>query len=182
MNEYRRLWIALAVVIGGSFAVLGGVGSHLISHAPPIPRQVIASNGQVLFSGSDILEGQGVWQSIGGQEIGTVWSHGAYLAPDWTADWLHREALFILNAWAENESAESYNALSFEKQAVLGQRLKETMRRNTYRGSDGTITVPPVRATAFSALENYYAHIFSAGSSLPAMTPTPFPEGHCSIR
>ena len=36
--SYKRYWVALAIVIIGSFAVLGGVGRKMISEAPPIPR------------------------------------------------------------------------------------------------------------------------------------------------
>ena len=74
--SYKRYWMALAVVIIASFAVLGGVGRKMISQAPPIP-DVYTTNGQLLFTGKSITDGQGVWQSIGGQEIGTVWGHGA---------------------------------------------------------------------------------------------------------
>jgi nitric oxide reductase large subunit len=34
--SYKRYWLALAVVIIGSFAVLGTVGRKMISEAPPI--------------------------------------------------------------------------------------------------------------------------------------------------
>ena len=80
--NYKRNWLALAIVIIGSFAVLGGVRRKMISQAPPIP-DVYTTNGQLLLTGASITNGQGVWQSIGGQEIGTVWGHGAYAAPDW---------------------------------------------------------------------------------------------------
>ena len=89
--SYKRYWLALSVVILASFAVLGGVGRKMISQAPPLP-DVYTTDGQLLFAGSTITDGQGVWQSIGGQEIGTVWGHGAYVAPDWSADWIHRES------------------------------------------------------------------------------------------
>jgi nitric oxide reductase large subunit len=82
------------------FAVLGGVGIKVLRSAPPIPSQVVTTDGRVLFDGSTIQEGQGAWQSIGGQEVGTIWGHGSYIAPDWTADWLHRECTFILDRWA----------------------------------------------------------------------------------
>ena len=100
--SYKRYWLALAVVIIGSFAVLGGVGRKMISQAPPIP-DVYTTDGQLLFTGATITNGQGVWQSIGGQEIGTVWGHGAYVAPDWSADWLHRESEILLNTWAASD-------------------------------------------------------------------------------
>jgi len=63
--------VALAIVIIGSFAVLGSVGRKMISEAPPLP-DVYTTEGQLLFTGSSITDGQGVCQSIGGQEIGTV--------------------------------------------------------------------------------------------------------------
>ncbi len=105
----------------------------MISEAPPI-SDVYSANGQLLFTGSSITDGQGVWQSIGGQEIGTVWGHGAYVAPDWSADWLHRESLILLNTWAFRDGAASFDALSLDQQAVLKARLIREMRTNTYLG------------------------------------------------
>ncbi len=169
MNSYKRLWIALFIVMAASFAVLGGVGRHLISHAPPIPVHVVTPDGRVLFTGTDITDGQNVWQSIGGQEIGTVWGHGAYVAPDWTADWLHREALFTLDVWAHAQGAASYAALNDEQKAALDARLRAALRRNTYDPATGNITVLPVRAEAFTALQAYYANIFSNGRNAYAI-------------
>lgn len=71
--SYKKLWIALAVVLVISFAVLGGVGVNVLNNAPPIPSQVVTSDGHILFDGNSVQNGQGVWQSIGGQEVGTVW-------------------------------------------------------------------------------------------------------------
>src|SRR6516225_5832336 len=105
---YRRLWIALIVVIVASFSVLGTVGYRGIRNAPPIPGQVIADDGALLFDRTTIQAGQNVWQSIGGQEVGSVFGHGAYVAPDWTADWLHREATDVLNQWARESGAPDF--------------------------------------------------------------------------
>ncbi|HYG98921.1 MAG TPA: nitric-oxide reductase large subunit [Terriglobales bacterium] len=163
--EYKRLWIALAIVLVGSFAVLGGVGYQSISNAPPIPSQVVTSNGQFLFDRETIQTGQNVWQSLGGHEVGSIWGHGAYVAPDWTADWLHRESVFILDRWAQQGGTASYAALNPEQQAGLRARLQEMMRRNTYDPSSGRIVVDPVRAEAFKELTNYYADVFSRGRS-----------------
>ncbi|MGB6831144.1 MAG: nitric-oxide reductase large subunit, partial [Terracidiphilus sp.] len=129
--SYKRYWVALAIVIIGSFAVLGGVGRKMISQAPPLP-DVYTTDGQLLFTGTTITNGQGVWQSIGGQEIGTVWGHGAYVAPDWSADWLHRESEILLNNWAASAGARDFAALGQDQQAVFKARLIREMRTNTY--------------------------------------------------
>ena len=161
--SYKKLWIALGLVLTLSFAVLGGVGVKVLKSAPPIPTQVVSSDGRVLFEGSAVQDGQGVWQSIGGQEVGTVWGHGAYVAPDWTADWLHRECTFILDRWARETGASDFASLGVEQQAVLQVRLRRVIRTNTYDAATGRIIVDPVRAEAFEELFRYYSNVFSAG-------------------
>jgi nitric oxide reductase subunit B len=135
--SYKRLWIALAIVIIGSFAVLGGVGVQMISNAPPIPQQVVTTDGHDLFDHDYIQNGQGVWQSLGGQEIGSIWGHGAYVAPDWTADYLHREATFILDRWAQNSGAKDYASLPEEQQATLRSKLERVPHKHL-RSDDRT--------------------------------------------
>lgn len=160
--NYKRYWLALAVVIIGSFAVLGGVGRKMISEAPPIP-DVYSTNGQLLFTGASITDGQGVWQSIGGQEIGTVWGHGAYVAPDWSADWLHRESGILLDRWARRDGAASFAALNSDQQAALQARLIRAMRTNTYDPAAHRVVLDADRAAAFDQLAAYYAGVFANG-------------------
>ena len=80
--QYRKLWIALGLVMFVSFTVLGVVGYKGIANGPPTPGKVVTADGRLLFTGETIRNGQNVWQSTGGQEIGTIWGHGAYVAPD----------------------------------------------------------------------------------------------------
>ena len=166
--SYRRYWVALAIVIIGSFAVLGGVGRKMISQAPPIP-DVYTTDGQLLFTGATITNGQGVWQSIGGQEIGTVWGHGAYVAPDWSADWLHRESEILLNTWAARDGARDFAALGPDQRAVLKARLIREMRTNTYDAARNRVTINDDRAAAFRQLATYYANVFAAGRAAYAI-------------
>jgi nitric oxide reductase subunit B len=161
--EHRKLWIALAAVVVVSFAVLLGVGHQAVRSGPPIPARVVTTDGRALFDGATIQDGQNVWQSIGGQEIGSIWGHGAYVAPDWTADWLHRESLFILDRWARDEGARSFDALDIDRRVVLEGRLARLMRKNTHDPSTGTLTVDPARAEAFDALAAHYASVFGDG-------------------
>ncbi len=161
--SYRKLWIALGLVLAISFAVLGGVGIKVLNSAPPIPAEVVSADGRVLFTGETIRDGQNVWQSIGGQEVGTIWGHGSYIAPDWSADWLHRECMFILDKWARESGAQNYAALDVERQAALGAGLRQVLRTNTYDAATDRITVDPIRAEAFDELNRYYSDVFSRG-------------------
>lgn len=98
LRNTRSYGWGLGLVMGISFPVLGVVGHKAINYAPPIPHQVVTADGQLQFTGGTIRDGQSVWQSTGGQEIGTLWGHCAYVAPDWSADYLHRPSIIVLDA------------------------------------------------------------------------------------
>lgn len=70
--EYKKLWIGFTLVVVISFAVLIYFGVEIYREVPHIPEQVTPTEGEVLFSGQDVKEGQNVWQSIGGQEVGSI--------------------------------------------------------------------------------------------------------------
>src|SRR5579875_1995910 len=164
--RYARLWTVLGLVVAGSFAVLGLLGREIYQQAPPRPKKVITTGGRVLFDGRTIQDGQNVWQSIGGQEVGTVWGHGAYVAPDWSADYLHREATWMLDHWAAAEHKRRYQDLDPEAQAALKARLKAELRRNTYDPATGSLTVSPLRAEAMAAVDAHYAALFGSDPAL----------------
>ncbi|MCH7872530.1 MAG: nitric-oxide reductase large subunit, partial [Planctomycetes bacterium] len=158
--NYRRLWIALFAVMAGSFAVLGYYGREIYRQAPPIPERVVTSAGEVLFTGQDIRDGQNVWQSIGGQELGSIWGHGAYVAPDWSADWLHRECEWLLDHWAHADDGVAFDELGDERQAALQARLKNELRTNSYSEETGDLVVSPVRAQAIKSVGDHYTALF----------------------
>ncbi len=161
----KRLWIAFTLVMVLSFLVLGWIGTRIYQEMPPIPTQVVTTDGTVVVAEGDIGAGQNVWQALGGMEVGSIWGHGSYVAPDWTADWLHREAVFILDRWATAEFGSEYAKLDGERQAQLQGRLAKVMRTNTYDPATGTVTVPPIRAEAFQANLKHYSDVFANGKA-----------------
>jgi nitric oxide reductase subunit B len=158
-----KLWFAFIAVLVISFGVLGFFGHEIYIQAPPIPKSVVTDNGEILFTGQDIRDGQNVWQSIGGQELGTVWGHGSYVAPDWSADWLHKEAVFIANTLAEQEYKKSFNDLSDEQKASIQVRLQHEIRKNSYDPASGIVKVSTNRAAAIASNSNYYSGLFMNG-------------------
>jgi len=165
----KKLWIGFIAVMAISFAVLLFFGREIYKQAPPIPDKVVTATGRILFTGQDIKDGQNVWQSIGGQEVGTIWGHGAYIAPDWSADWLHREAGFILTSLAMQQDGKPYEELSEERQAYLKVLLQKELRRNTYDPSTGILTVSDLRAEAIALNTKYYSGLFTDDPELSAM-------------
>ncbi|MTI31872.1 nitric-oxide reductase large subunit [Xanthovirga aplysinae] len=156
----RKLWIALFLVVTVSFAVIGYYGFEIYRKAPPIPEKVINERGELLFTGKDIMEGQNAWQTTGGQELGSIWGHGAYVAPDWTADWLHKEAVFILDFMAKEQFGKLYDSLDEANQAALKVKLKNQVRTNTYDPNTKTLTISTLRQKAFEDISDHYTKLF----------------------
>src|SRR5690348_4816228 len=159
----KKLWISFAIIFAGSFATLGWIGTRIYQEMPPIPSRITDTTGAVVVGDGDIARGQNVWQSLGGMEVGSVWGHGSYIAPDWTADWLHREASFVLDEWAHAERGQAYSQLPAEEKARLQSRLEQMYRRNTYDPQTNTIRIEPVRARAFEACLAHFSQVFMQG-------------------
>ncbi|HVS82434.1 MAG TPA: nitric-oxide reductase large subunit [Pyrinomonadaceae bacterium] len=165
----KKLWMVFVAIFVFSFAVLGWVGTEIFRQAPPIPREVVTTDGQVLIPSEEISNGQNVWQAMGGMESGSIWGHGSYVAPDWSADYLHREAVFILYEWSKKDFSNDYDNLGSEQKAILRQRLQDTIRKNNYDEASGRLTIEPVRARAFEDNLKHYTDIFRNGRTAYAV-------------
>jgi nitric oxide reductase subunit B len=163
--RHRTLWLGLFVVLVGSFSVLGYYGFETYRLAPPVPERVVTESGRVLYTGEQIRDGQNVWQSIGGQQVGSVWGHGAYVAPDWSADWIHREATWLLDYWAQKDHGTSYEAATDEQKAALRARLAKELRTNRYDPATNTLIVSDTRAEALAAVGAHYDELFGDARS-----------------
>ena len=132
MGNYRKLWFTLIGVLIVTFSLLGYYGAEVYRTAPPIPDKIATAGGEILYTHDSILDGQTAWQSVGGMQLGSIWGHGAYQAPDWTADWLHRELLNWLDVAAERAHGKPFADIDAAAQAVLRDLMKTEYRTNTY--------------------------------------------------
>lgn len=166
MGSYRRLWFILISVLAITFAMLGYFGAEVYRSAPPIPDQVVSASGEQLMTEKSILDGQTAWQSVGGMELGSIWGHGSYQAPDWTADWLHRELVAWLELAAQDTYGASYDTLTGAQQNALQYDLKQAYRTNTYDAQSGVLTLSERRVRAIRETADYYSRLFSADPGL----------------
>jgi nitric oxide reductase subunit B len=167
-HRHRRLWVLFGGTLFAAFFILGFFGRDVYRQAPPIPGRVVADDGRVLLTRDDILTGQQVWQSTGGQQLGSIWGHGAYQAPDWSADWLHREANTLLDVWAEAGGAASFAALDDAGQAVLRDRLVRELRANTLDEA-GDVRVSAARAEAMRRTAAHYDGLYGGDAALAGL-------------
>jgi nitric oxide reductase subunit B len=156
----------LIAIVGVTFTLLGYFGAEVYRSAPPIPDHVVSANGDTLMTEESILDGQTAWQSVGGMQLGSIWGHGAYQAPDWTADWLHRELETWLEIAAEEEYGQDWHSLSGQQQNALQYDLKTEYRTNTYDDATGTLRLSERRTAAIAETADYYSRLFSNAPEL----------------
>ena len=161
----KKLWIWLGATVAASFLVLIFYGVEIYRTTPPFPEKIVTTEGEVLYNRQDIKDGQNVWQSIGGQTVGSIWGHGAYIAPDWNADYLHRESEMLLDIFAAKDG-KVYKDLSEEEQAKYQVQLRKELRTNTFNQETGVITFSPERAQVAKELAAYYTKLFMNDPSL----------------
>ncbi|MGF2688494.1 nitric-oxide reductase large subunit [Marinobacter sp. DUT-3] len=166
MAKYRRLWFLLIAIVGVTFTLLGYFGAEVYRAAPPIPDRVVSANGDTLMTEESILDGQTAWQSVGGMQLGSIWGHGAYQAPDWTADWLHRELETWLEIAAQEEYGQDWHSLSGQEQNALQYDLKTEYRTNTYDDATSTLHLSERRTAAIAETADYYSRLFSNAPEL----------------
>jgi nitric oxide reductase subunit B len=166
MGSYRKQWFLLITVLAITFSLLGYYGREVYRQAPPIPQQVVTADGKHLFTKDDILDGQTAWQSVGGMQLGSIWGHGAYQAPDWTADWLHRELTAWLDLGAQQAHGRPYAALDAPAQGALREQLKVEYRGNRADPSGSVLIVSARRAQAIESTAAYYERLFSDAPEL----------------
>jgi nitric oxide reductase subunit B len=143
-------WIqAVFLVMLCGFFVLGLLAYRTYMAHPPVPARVVDQNGSVLFTGRDVSLGQQVFLHNGLMEYGSAFGHGAYLGPDYTADYLRR---------ASNIVRQSYGGAS-SNAAV--QKTIEDFRTNRYDAKTGTLRFSAGQAAAFRELVPHYGAFFS---------------------
>lgn len=155
-----KTWIqAVILVVVFGFFVLGLLAYRTYSGEAPIPARVVDQNGSTLFTHDDILDGQQVFLRNGLMEYGSIFGHGAYLGPDYTADYLRRSATSV------------YEIHGGQKSNSANTETVEEFKTNRYDAPSDTLTLTAAQSTAFVQLEDYYHSVFSDPSTRSGLRP-----------
>ncbi|HEX7339914.1 MAG TPA: cbb3-type cytochrome c oxidase subunit I [Rhodanobacteraceae bacterium] len=152
----RTIWIVL--ILG--FSGIGLISFLAYDDAPPIPAQVLDSQGNVLFTGQDIRDGQGVFLKYGLMDNGSIWGHGAYLGPDYSATALHQWGLATTDAIARHQYGQPADKLTPQQLAGVKAQAAVELKTNRYDTQTGKLTLTPAETTAWHAQESYWADYF----------------------
>ena len=151
----------IMVMIAG-FSILIALAVRSYRDAPPIPESVVDASGKTVLTGDDIRSGQEVFLKYGLMENGTVWGHGAYLGPDFPAQYLHRQTLHVREHLAQTRFGSAWAALTPEQQdAVRSEAARET-RINRYNPATGVLAITEAQAGSLTAQCGQLAEFFAS--------------------
>src|SRR5215469_15903270 len=146
-----RGWMQAVVIVGlVGFLLLGILAYRTYTDEPPIPSKVLGAQGQLLFTREDVIAGQEVFLKNGLMQYGSIFGHGGYLGPDFTADYLHRAALI---------SDEQYGGSAA---AGARQQTVADFKANRYDAASGVLTFSSAQTEAFHKLVRHYGEFFAA--------------------
>ena len=154
-------WIqAAGIVLIVGFFIMGVLTYYTYNDEPPIPQVVKNANGAVLFTRADILAGQAIFLENGLMEYGSIFGHGAYLGPDFTAEYLHRAALSTIDFYgaANPDSARARTIRDF--------------KTNQYDNATATLIYTDAQARAFKECQAYYASFFGTPTTKFGLRPS----------
>jgi nitric oxide reductase subunit B len=154
-------WIrSVLIVIVLGLAVLLTITRLAYRNAPPIPAVVVDAQGNTLFTGADISDGQAVFLRYGLMNNGTIWGHGGYLGPDYSAEALHRIGMDTADALSQRQFGKPATQLTAVQQGVLQVEVAATLKTNRYDPASGTLALTEVQTSAYRKQIVYWTEYF----------------------
>ena len=154
-------WLrSIAVVMAVGFSGLITITLLAYRNAPPIPSRIVDASGVTVFSGDDINNGQAVFLRYGLMSNGTIWGHGAYLGPDYSAEALHRIGEDTAEAMAQRQYGQPLTALTPMQSAAIRGEVALTLKTNRYDAASDTLHLTAPEARAYRSQIDHWARYF----------------------
>ena len=171
-------WIrTILIVMVFGMAILIVITALGYRKAPPIPGKTVDTQGQTLFTGADISAGQGVFLKYGLMDNGSIWGHGAYLGPDYSAEALHEIGLATAEALAHRQYGKPVAELDGGQKAAVRAQTAETLKTNRYDAASDTLTLTAAEAEAWKQQiahwTDYFKHPATNGGLKPDLITDP---------
>lgn len=152
-------WQAAVLVVILGFTILGRLAYLTYTDEPPIPQEVVGPANRVLFSGEEIRRGQEVFLTNGLMQYGSIFGHGGYLGPDYTADYLHRAALDVRRMYGGQQSDRA------------ATRTVADFRTNRYDAATKKLEFTAAQTAAFADLLRHYTAYFGEPTTKYGLRP-----------
>ncbi len=159
LSPWWRHGVVLTMVIG--FTILIWLSIRTYQDAPPIPERVVSPSGATIYTREDILAGQQVFLKHGLMENGTIWGHGAYLGPDFSADYLHTLTVDAGEVIAKQRFQLSLGQLTLPERAAVDSDMELLVKQNRYDPQSGSLTFSEPEVFSYKKQIAKWADYFS---------------------
>uniref|UniRef100_A0A7C4AGB6 Nitric-oxide reductase large subunit n=1 Tax=Fundidesulfovibrio putealis TaxID=270496 RepID=A0A7C4AGB6_9BACT len=132
---------------------------------PPYPDKVVTETGQTLTTKARIMAGQQNFQKYGLMDVGSVWGHGTYRGPDFTAQALHMAGQFMREKHAMDRHGKEYAALDEESRGGVDAVAIKQIKANRYDPGTRTLTLTKEQEHALGRLREFYDGLFLKGET-----------------
>src|SRR5215471_14907459 len=161
MESLSSWWrVAALATMAAGFAVLILLTVRAYQNAPPIPGKFVDRTGAVVFTADDVIAGQQVFLKHGLMNNGTIWGHGGYLGPDFSAQSLHILALDLADRIARERLSRGYTNLTPEERAAVEGAVALVLKTNRYDPSSGTLALPAGAAESLKGQVEHWTRYF----------------------
>src|SRR6185437_960953 len=150
--------VLIVMVLG--FAGLVAITAVAYRNAPPIPNQVLDASGAIVFSGNDIGNGQALFLRYGLMDNGTIWGHGAYLGPDYSAEALHQIGDGTALALAQQQYGKPLAELNQMQEAAIHAQVAVTLKSNRYDAATDSLQLTAPEALAYRQQIDFWKDYF----------------------
>lgn len=151
---------SVLIVMAFGFGVLIYLTVKVHHDAPPIPQQVVDTRGTVIFDKLNIESGQEVFLKYGLMDNGSIWGHGGYLGPDFSAQYLHNLGLDVAEALAQQQFGQTFEDLSASERAMIEGLISAELKQNRFNPSTDQLTVTDAEVASFNRQIDYWAEYF----------------------
>ncbi len=127
------------------------------------------STGTVVFTGADIQMGQEVFLKYGLMEHGSLWGHGAYLGPDYSAEYLHRLSEVTRDTIATEKYGKLFAQLSPDEQSVASARTMTVLKENRYEPASRTLRLSSGEVAAYRTQLPEWSDYFTRKDAAPGL-------------
>jgi nitric oxide reductase subunit B len=169
LSPWWRHTAILVMIVG--FSVLSFLTVLTYTNAPPIPDKAVDAVGHVVYSGDDIRKGQEVFFKYGLMEHGTLWGHGAYLGPDYGAEYLHRLSEVTRDTIATEKYSRPFGQLTLDEQSVVSFETGRSLKENRFEPSSRTLLLAPGEVAAYRTQTPEWSEYFTKKNAAPGLPP-----------
>ncbi len=164
-----KVYFIVALISSIVIALIGYV--YTARDLPPYPGKVVTESGEVLSGRQQIIAGQHVWQKYGLMDVGSVWGHGTYRGPDFTAQTLHNLGISMRQKMSHEQFGADFSQLGLQSGGAVNAVVIGDIKNNRYSAKNDTLVVSDLKAFALQENRKFYSKFFTEGDPTGPIRP-----------